>query len=119
MNIDKGNHATAGESMINLGNVAHPDVSFDEYRIKTLDSQDRSLEVVTDSQGLAWLIVGTDSGFEGLSAFYYSRITFLFSSVVPPSVGDFSVPNGVLAGAAALGTILVGFGTAVLVRRRL
>ena len=30
--------------------------------------------VTADGEGRLWLIVGTDSGFEGLSAFYYARI---------------------------------------------
>ena len=79
MNIDKGNQASEGESMINLGNVAHPLVTGDEYRIKTLENQGRPFEVVSDDEGMVWLIVGTDSGFEGLSAFYYARITYTLS----------------------------------------
>jgi hypothetical protein len=80
MNIDKGNQATEGEAMINLGNVAHPEVTGDEYKIKTLHNQGRSFEVVSDIEGQVSLIVGTDSGFEGLSAFYYARITYMFTT---------------------------------------
>ena len=65
--------------MINLGNVAHPEVTGDEYRIKTLNNQGRAFAVVSDSEGRVWLIVGTDSGFEGLSAFYYARITYILT----------------------------------------
>ena len=79
MNIDKGNQATEGEAMINLGNVASPEVMGEEYKIKTLDNQGRPVEVVSDSEGRVWLIVGTDSGFEGLSAFYYAGITYVFT----------------------------------------
>ena len=81
MNIDKGNQATEGEAMINLGNVAHPEVTGDEYKIKTLHNQGRPLEVVSDNEGQIWLIVATDSGFEGLSAFYYARITYIFTTL--------------------------------------
>ena len=80
MNIDKGNQATEGEVMFNLGNVAHPEVTGDEYKIKTLHNQGRSFEVVSDSEGRIWLIVGTDSGFEGLSTFYYATITYTFTT---------------------------------------
>ena len=80
MNIDKGNQATEGGAMINLGNVAHPDVMGDEYKVKTLDNLGRPLEVVSDNEGRVWLIVGTDSGFEGLSAFYYSGVTYTFTT---------------------------------------
>ena len=44
MNIDKGNQSRGGESMVVIGNLAHPDVAGDEYRIKTLDNADRPLE---------------------------------------------------------------------------
>ena len=81
MNIDKGNQASEGEAMINLGNVAHPEVTGDEYKIKGLDNQGRPFEVVSDSEGRIWLIVGTDSGFEGLSIFYYAGITYIFATV--------------------------------------
>ena len=33
--------------------------------------------------GRLWLIVGTDSGFEGLSAFYYARIACTLTPVEP------------------------------------
>lgn len=63
MNIEKGNQANGGEDMVVLGNVAHPEVISDEYRIKTLDNASQPLNVKTDGEGRTWLIVGTDSGF--------------------------------------------------------
>ena len=84
MNIDKGNQANGGEDMVVLGNVAHGEVVNREYRIKTLDNMDMPLSVSTDAEGRAWLIVGTDSGFEGLSALYYARISYTLSIVEPP-----------------------------------
>ncbi len=83
MNIDKGNQANGGESMVVLGNVAHAAVTGEEYRTKTLDNTDRPVKVTTDSEGRVWLIVGTDSGFEGLSAFYFARIDYTLSIVEP------------------------------------
>jgi len=32
--------------------------------------------VEADDAGRVWLIVGTDSGFEGLTALYYARISY-------------------------------------------
>ena len=40
----------------------------------TLTSERRSFEVVSDDQGVVWLIAGTDSGFEGPTGVYYSSI---------------------------------------------
>ena len=74
MNIDKGNQSNGGRSMSVLGHVAHPDVTGKEYRIKSLDNSGSPVSVTADGAGRLWLIVGTDSGFEGLSAFYYARI---------------------------------------------
>ena len=87
LNVDKGNQASEGESMINLGNVAHPEVAGDEYKIKTLHNEGRPFEVVSDHEGRIWLIVGTDSGFEGLSTFYYSGITYGFTTGGTPATG--------------------------------
>ena len=117
MNIDKGNQATEGESMIVLGKVGHFGVADEEYRIKTLDNQDRPLNVVTDSQGRVWLIVGTDSGFEGLSAFYFARISYVFIAVEPPNTGSLAPSSRALKGLSILGAALYGLGLAVLVRR--
>jgi hypothetical protein len=81
MNIDKGNQASEGEDMINLGTLANPNIDLDtftgeEYALMTLDSQGREFSVTTDSQGSVWLIAGTDSGFEGPTTVYYYKMNF-------------------------------------------
>ena len=88
MNIDKGNQARSGESMVVLGNVAHPEVVNTEYRVKTLDNADLPLVVSADSNGRVWLIVGTDSGFEGLTRLYYARISYMLTPEEGPGSGD-------------------------------
>ena len=55
----------------------------EEYRIKTLDNSASPAQVTADGEGRLWLIVGTDSGFEGLSAFYYARIACTLTPVEP------------------------------------
>ncbi len=85
MNIDKGNQARGGTQMVVIGDVAHPDVSANEYRIKTLDNSGSPVTVEADSTGSAWLIVGTDSGFEGLTRLYYDRIAYTLTPVAPAS----------------------------------
>ena len=83
MNIDKGNQSNGGESMVVIGHVAHPAVAGQEYRLKSLDNSGRPVSVTADGEGRLWLIVGTDSGFEGLSAFYYARIACTLTPVEP------------------------------------
>ena len=117
MNIDKGNQSKGGESMVVLGNVAHPEVVDREYRIKTLDNTDLPLNVDSDSEGRVWLIVGTDSGFEGLSAFYYSRISYTLSIVELPSTGGYKPPVWAIVLMAGIGAALVGLGLTELRRR--
>ena len=93
MNIDKGNQASGGESMAVLGNVAHPEVVHTEYRVKTLDNTGQPLNVTTDSEGRVWLIVGTDSGFEGLTGLYYARISYTLDPLERPSSGVSPPPS--------------------------
>ena len=83
MNIDKGNQSRGGPQVGVLGNVGHPDIVGDEFRLKTLDNMDRSVVVKADDSGGAWLIVGTDSGFEGLTRLYYDRISFTLTPLEP------------------------------------
>ena len=66
-----------------LGTVGHPDIVGDEFRLKTLDSMDSPVVVEADDAGGAWLIVGTDSGFEGLTRLYYDWISFTLTPVEP------------------------------------
>ena len=87
MNIDKGNQANGGRSMVVVGNVAHPAVTGEEYRVKSLDNSGRPVYVTADGDGMLWLIVATDSGFEGLSAFYYARIACTLTPVKTPGSG--------------------------------
>ena len=83
MNIDKGNQASEGEHMINLGTLANPNIDLDaftgeEYALMTLDSQDRVFSVTADDDGVVWVIAGTDSGFEGPTKVYYDSINITF-----------------------------------------
>lgn len=84
MNIDKGQQSNGGEDMIVLGNIALPagEITAGGYGIKTLDSEGQSFEVVTDTDGSLWFIVGTDSGFEGLTAIYYSTSHIFLSEIL-------------------------------------
>ena len=73
MNIDKGNQIQEGRDMILIGDIGIPG---DEvvYRLKRLDNRNRPFEVRTDAQGSLYVIIGTDSGFEGKTDLYYSQI---------------------------------------------
>ena len=118
MNIDKGNPAQGGESMVVLGNVGHREVQGTEYRIKTLNNKDMPLMVDTDGEGRVWLIVGTDSGFEGLSALYYSGIKYTLSTVELPIAVGYKPPAWAVALVAGIGAALVAAGSGLVFHRR-
>lgn len=58
-----------------LGAVRHSGLEGRECRIKPLDSSGSLVSVEAGDEGRVWLIVGTVSGFEGLSTLYYARIS--------------------------------------------
>ena len=79
LNIDKGNQATAGEDMINLGTIANPNIDLgtftgEEYALMNLNNQMISFTVTSDKDGSIWVIIGSDSGFEGATTLYYDAI---------------------------------------------
>jgi len=77
MNIDKGNQLSGGKDMILVGNIASPSPS-SEYNVVDR-SNSVSFKTTTNSEGELWLIVGTDSGFEGTTTLYYTKIGVVFS----------------------------------------
>jgi hypothetical protein len=81
MNVDKGNQANGGANAVVIGNVANSTLceqNIRRYEIKELRSP-QPVSVTTDETGSAWLLVGTDSGFEAVTTLYYTRITAEFS----------------------------------------
>ncbi len=71
MNIDKINQCcTDGEDMMVIGNMAN---GGEEYVYKII-KRNGEFTAQTDTNGDLWLIIGTDSGFEGTTTLYYSTI---------------------------------------------
>ena len=119
MNIDKGNQSQGGADMVVIGDVAHSEVTGNEHRLKFLDNAGQPLSVKADADGRAWLIVGTDSGFEGLTAVYYARIAYTLTGPEASSAtGGAALPGWAMAYVAAIGAVVIAAGVALLVRRR-
>ncbi|WP_162340002.1 hypothetical protein [Cyclobacterium salsum] len=78
MNIDKGNQSQDGEDMYGLGTIGIEGDDF-VYEMITRDNGNRPQEVRADGDGNLWLIVGTDSGFEGMTVLYYQEIEVTLS----------------------------------------
>lgn len=81
LNIDKGNQASHGESTVTLGDIAVAPYT-DGYALitRTNSGSQTSFIARANSKGELWLIVGTDSGFEGITTVYYTRVNVIFST---------------------------------------
>ena len=76
MNVDKSNQAQSGIAASVVSNIANGrpcDLFSREYVSLERVHQHTSL-VNANANGELWLLVGTDSGFEALTAIYYQRI---------------------------------------------
>lgn len=80
MNIDKGNQSQGGEDMLVLGDIATDKEDF-EYALISRSNVDNPLSITSDGNGVVWVIIGTDSGFEGITTLYYNQIDLEFEKV--------------------------------------
>lgn len=81
MNIDKGNQSTSGAHMIRIGDISTPSNTSGYTLISRNNTMSNALFVArSNAAGELWLIVGTDSGFEGITTVYYTLINVVFST---------------------------------------
>lgn len=82
MNVDKGAQSNGGSDAQVLGTFANwrdcesSDFSYTLKQVSNL--QLPAFEVTTDGNGEAWLLLGTDSGFEGSTTIYYTEVEAIF-----------------------------------------
>lgn len=81
MNIDKGNQSEDGEDMIVIGHIGVAATTTQFTSIARNNNSASSFIATTDNNGELWLIVGTDSGFEGTTTLYYMKIDVLFNQL--------------------------------------
>ncbi|MEN0037397.1 MAG: hypothetical protein AAGC78_10020 [Cellvibrio sp.] len=78
LNWDKGNQATGGSDAIIAGDFANSQEceasNSIPYLKKTLITEKDSYTSVTDEKGSVWLLLGTDSGFEGPTTIYFMEL---------------------------------------------
>jgi hypothetical protein len=77
MNVDKGEQAAGGPAASVVGNIANGlpcDAVNDTPYATLMRRHTHPVPVTANSDGELWLLVGTDSGFESLTALYYERI---------------------------------------------
>lgn len=83
MNIDHGDQSNGGSDAIVIGNVAgsQTDCTDDVYELKTLDNEDTPFEVFTGGEGALWALFATDSGFEGTTSIYFTRMRIVAEEI--------------------------------------
>jgi len=84
LNLDIGAQSNSGVDAVVLGNAGSEDANcagtrFGEKTL-TLDNT-KAFEFISSTSGQAWIFVGTDSGFEGLSQIYYQSINLRLTPV--------------------------------------
>ncbi len=77
MNVDKGEgNEPSGTAASEVGNIANGLSAEENPRYVSLKRQhEHQYTVNASADGELWLLVGTDSGFEGLTGIYYQRIS--------------------------------------------
>lgn len=79
LTIDLGSQSQDGANGRVIGNFDNPNVDGGAgdpppYALDTVDGSGLPVSVTTDASGALWVIVATDSGFEGATDIYYSSI---------------------------------------------
>lgn len=73
LNIDKGAQSQSGADMVVVGNLEKENNNFPgEYEFNQVQTQ---VIAKTDKEGKAYLVIGTDSGFEGVTSYYLDDIS--------------------------------------------
>jgi hypothetical protein len=75
MSTDIGNQSTSGANAVVLGTVNNSltcEMGVRRWELKTLAG---SLPARSDGLGHLWILVGTDSGFEGRTEIYFTNVT--------------------------------------------
>lgn len=78
LSLDKGNQSQGGADAVVVGTAGNLSGT-ETWELKELRSGPTPLAVTPNSDGSAWLLVGTDSGFEGQTSLYYTRVVAQFT----------------------------------------
>ncbi|PKK35340.1 hypothetical protein BWI96_17595 [Siphonobacter sp. SORGH_AS_0500] len=77
-NLDKGNQAQGGKDLMVLGDISNG-TQDSTYKFITRSNENQKLQVTSNADGNIYVVVGTDSGYEGLTNLYYKRIQTRFT----------------------------------------
>lgn len=74
MNIDIGSQSVAGAHAQLLGNIAIEGYDDSQYRLLTRTNEAQEISFTSTPDGTIWFFVGTDSGYEGITSIYYTKV---------------------------------------------
>lgn len=75
MKTDKGNQSVGGKDLAAIGNVAKPEDGNENYVRLHRDNRALRRTARAAADGSLWLVFGTDSGFEGTTSLYYTKLS--------------------------------------------
>jgi len=81
MNIDKGNQQQGGQDVVLIGNVGVTPTTTQFTEVYRNNNSLNSFIVTADAEGELWIIIGTDSDYEGATTLYYTSVDILFNQV--------------------------------------
>lgn len=85
LNVDKGNNSEGGAAASVVGNIANglelQDGQASVPYVSLTREHAHTATVKADAEGNLWLMVGTDSGFEGLTAIYFQSVAVTLTPV--------------------------------------
>jgi hypothetical protein len=82
MNIDHGSQSQSGSDSTVIGDAAKAEGPGQDDMTFRYKNFELTQEVTSDSEGQIWIIIGADSGFEGITRLYFDDISATFNPVV-------------------------------------
>ena len=87
LNIDLGQQTKRGFDGMAAGNIGidgleNCDVEYDKFDVKNISTKSYQFQVRTDDHGEAWVIMATDSGYEGFSNIYFTQASISMQEVI-------------------------------------
>jgi hypothetical protein len=80
INVDKGAEDEDGSEMLNIGNIIGANSIDYNLALKSSSSKNPiPILARTDSNGSLWIIVGTDSNFQGTTTVFYSKVNVILT----------------------------------------
>jgi hypothetical protein len=83
MNIDHGSQSQSGSNAKVIGDAAKAEGPGQDDMTFQYKNFELTQEVTSDSEGRIWIIIGADSGFEGITRLYFDDIDITLSPIPP------------------------------------